>query len=112
MAVRDRHPAAVAARSCGSRGRVLHPAPVSVAVDGDRRTDGPPLGRAGRWVLVGIAVLLGAALSGYRLLWGLDDRQFFFDESIWSMRIDPRSPPEVRRAPGIALVYPTLYEYA
>jgi beta-glucosidase/6-phospho-beta-glucosidase/beta-galactosidase len=85
---------------------------VSVAVDGDRRTDGPPLGRAGRWVLVGIAVLLGAALSGYRLLWGLDDRQFFFDESIWSMRIDPRSPPEVRRAPGIALVYPTLYEYA
>jgi hypothetical protein len=80
--------------------------------------DVPAAGRATgmrtrqRIVLLGLALVAAAALRFGRLHWGLDEGLWFHDESIWALRLDPRTPAAVLASPRVGLTYPTAYEYA
>jgi hypothetical protein len=74
---------------------------------GDRRLPFRTMGRTGAFVLAGI-VIVAAGLRLWRITWGLADRNWFPDETLfWGVHMNRLWPRKWQY-----LLYPTFYRYA
>jgi 4-amino-4-deoxy-L-arabinose transferase-like glycosyltransferase len=63
------------------------------------------------WIALALVAVLAIALRFARLYWGLDRSLWFFDETVWAVRLRPFDQLSWKSFDTTGLGYPTLYQF-